>query len=141
MEEKLGVEEMKDGIKISDEVIAVITGVAASETEGVAAVGNGSIASNWAELISGKKNTSKGIRLSVEENKVSVEVQIMVKYGVCIPDVALSVQTNVKNAVEEMTGLSVEKIDVRVTGIKMAAEEKKPQTAHADETADKKESE
>lgn len=141
MEEKMTIEEIKDDVKISDEVIAVITGVAASETEGVAAVGNGSIASNWTELISGKKNTSKGIRLSVEEDKVSVEVQIAVKYGVCIPDVALAVQTNVKNAVEEMTGLTVAKIDVRVTGIKTEPEEKKAQAAHTDEPADKKESE
>ncbi len=115
----------KDSVKISEEVVASITGVAAAETEGVASVGGNSIASNWAELISGKKNNAKGIKITMNEDVVELEVLLTVKYGVSIPEVAANVQFNVKNSVEEMTGLKVEKVDVRVTGIKTSGEEKK----------------
>ncbi|MBQ2941710.1 MAG: Asp23/Gls24 family envelope stress response protein [Clostridia bacterium] len=127
MEEKDLVNTSGDSVKISDEVISVITGIAASETEGVASVGVGSIASSWAELISGKKgkNPSKGIKAELTETGVNIEIQIVVKYGVSIPEVASNVQYGVKNAVEEMTGLTVEKVDVKVVGIKTVAEEKK----------------
>ena len=125
MEEKDIMNTKGDCIKISDEVIAVIAGIATTETEGVASVGAGGIAANWTELISGKKNNSKGIKVEIEEKNVSIEIQLVVKYGVNIPEVASSVQYAVKNAVEEMTGLSVEKIDVKVIGIKTVAEEKK----------------
>lgn len=125
MEEKELMEEKKDTLKISDEVVAVITGVAASETEGVFSVGTGSFASGWTELLSGKKNNAKGIKVVMGEGSVTIEIQLVVKYGVRITDVAASVQENVKNAVEEMTGFTVEKVDVRVVGIKAAPEVKK----------------
>lgn len=125
MEEKELMEEKKDTLKISDEVVAVITGVAASETEGVFSVGTGSFASGWTELLSGKKNNAKGIKVVMGEGSVTIEIQLVVKYGVRITDVAASVQENVKNAVEEMTGFTVEKVDVKVVGIKAAPEVKK----------------
>lgn len=125
MEEKELMEEKKDTLKISDEVVAVITGVAASETEGVFSVGTGSFASGWTELLGGKKNNAKGIKVVMGEGSVTIEIQIVVKYGVRITDVAASVQENVKNAVEEMTGFTVEKVDVRVVGIKASPETKK----------------
>lgn len=134
MEEKEIMEEKKDSLKISEEVISVITGVSASETDGVVSVGSGSIASNWTELISGKKNNAKGIKISMGDNTVAIEIQLVVKYGVRITDVAAAVQENVKTAVEEMTGLSVEKVDVRVTGIKAVQAENKP--AEEDEKKD-----
>lgn len=125
MEEKELMEEKKDTLKISDEVVAVITGVAASETEGVFSVGTGSFASGWTELLGGKKNNAKGIKVVMGEGSVTIEIQLAVKYGVRITDVAASVQENVKNAVEEMTGFTVEKVDVRVVGIKASPEAKK----------------
>ena len=125
MEEKELMEEKKDTLKISDEVVAVITGVAASETEGVFSVGTGSFASGWTELLGGKKNNAKGIKVVMGEGSVTIEIQLVVKYGVRITDVATSVQENVKNAVEEMTGFTVEKVDVRVVGIKASPEAKK----------------
>ncbi len=125
MEEKELMEEKKDTLKISDEVVAVITGVAASETEGVFSVGTGSFASGWTELLGGKKNNAKGIKVVMGEGTVTIEIQLVVKYGVRITDVAASVQENVKNAVEEMTGFTVEKVDVKVVGIKAAPEVKK----------------
>ena len=125
MEEKELMEEKKDTLKISDEVVAVITGVAASETEGVFSVGTGSFASGWTELLGGKKNNAKGIKVVMGEGSVTIEIQLVVKYGVRITDVAASVQENVKNAVEEMTGFTVEKVDVKVVGIKASPEAKK----------------
>ncbi len=125
MEEKELMEEKKDTLKISDEVVAVITGVAASETEGVFSVGTGSFASGWTELLGGKKNNAKGIKVVMGEGSVTIEIQLVVKYGVRITDVAASVQENVKNAIEEMTGFTVEKVDVRVVGIKASPEAKK----------------
>ena len=112
MEEKDLMNTSGDSVKISDEVIAVISGIAASETEGVASIGASSIAANWTELISGKKNNSKGIKVEMTDGGCNIEIQIVVKYGIRIPEVASGVQYGVKNAVEEMTGLKVEKIDV-----------------------------
>ena len=136
MEEKELMEEKKDTLKISDEVVAVITGVAASETEGVFSVGTGSFASGWTELLGGKKNNAKGIKVVMGEGSVTIEIQLVVKYGVRITDVAASVQENVKNAVEEMTGFTVEKVDVRVVGIKASPEAKKEE-AEKEETKEK----
>ena len=135
MEEKELMEEKKDTLKISDEVVAVITGVAASETEGVFSVGTGSFASGWTELLSGKKNNAKGIKVVMGEGTVTIEIQLVVKYGVRITDVAASVQENVKNAVEEMTGFTVEKVDVKVVGIKAAPEVKKEEAEEPKEKA------
>lgn len=129
-------EEKKDTLKITDEVVAVITSVAASETEGVFSVGTGSFASGWTELLGGKKNNAKGIKVVMGEGSVTIEIQLVVKYGVRITDVAASVQENVKNAVEEMTGFTVEKVDVRVVGIKAAPEVKKEE-AEKEETKEK----
>ena len=70
MEEKDIMNTKGDCIKISDEVIAVIAGIATTETEGVPSVGAGGIAANWTELISGKKNNSKGIKVEIEEKNV-----------------------------------------------------------------------
>lgn len=70
------------------------------------------------------------------EGSVTIEIQLVVKYGVRITDVAASVQENVKNAVEEMTGFTVEKVDVRVVGIKAAPEVKKEE-AEKEETKEK----
>lgn len=136
MEEKEIMEVKKDSIKISDEVVAVITGVAASETDGVYSVGTGSIASNWTEIISGKKNNSKGIKIVMGENTVSVEINLTVKYGVRISDVAKAVQENVKSSVEEMTGFTVEKVDVKVVGIK-AEQAAKPEVKADKEDGEK----
>lgn len=129
--------EKVDGIEIAEEVVAVITGVSASETEGVAQVGSGSLASNWTELISGKKNNAKGIKILMGEGNVSIDIQIVVKYGARIPDVATLVQENVKNSVEEMTGINVTRVDVNVVGVKTAsAKEKKESLKESVEVQD-----
>ena len=112
-------EEIKtedDGIKISDDVVSVITGVAVSEVSGVAGMAGG-FAGGISEVFSGKKNLAKGIKTEINEKNVKIDVNIIVEYGSRIPDVAFEIQNRVKKAVESMTGLKVEEVNVHVQGV------------------------
>lgn len=105
-----------NGIKISDDVVAVIAGVAVSEVPGVAGM-SGGFAGGISEVFSGKKNLAKGIKVELSENNAKIDVNIIVEYGSRIPDVAFEIQTRVKKAVESMTGLNVEEVNVHVQGV------------------------
>lgn len=105
-----------EGIKISDDVVAVIAGVAVSEVQGVASMA-GSFAGGISEVFSGKKNMAKGIKVDVTETTAKIDVNIIVEYGSRIPDVAFEIQNRVKKAVENMTGLKVEEVNVHVQGV------------------------
>ena len=105
-----------DGIKISDDVVAVISGVAVSEVPGVAGMAGG-FAGGISEVFSGKKNLAKGIKVDVTDNNTKIDVNIIVEYGSRIPDVAFEIQNRVKKAVESMTGLNVEEVNVHVQGV------------------------
>ena len=105
-----------DGIKISDDVVAVIAGVAVSEVQGVASMAGG-FAGGISEVFSGKKNMAKGIKVDVTETSAKIDVNIIVEYGSRIPDVAFEIQNRVKKAVENMTGLKVEEVNVHVQGV------------------------
>ncbi|MGI6405222.1 MAG: Asp23/Gls24 family envelope stress response protein [Syntrophaceticus sp.] len=102
-------------IRIADEVVAVIAGLAATEVEGLAGM-SGGLAGGFAEIL-GRKNLSKGVRVEVGEKESAVDIFVIVEYGVKIPDVALKVQENVKNAIESMTGLKVVNVNVHVQGV------------------------
>ena len=108
-------------VNISDEVISVIASIAAAEIKGVAGMAGGAIG-GFAELI-GKKNPSKGVKVVKEEDKLTIDLSIIVEYGAKIPDVAWELQDKVKNEVESMTGLSVETINVSVDGVNVPANE------------------
>ena len=75
------------------------------------------IASGISEVFSGKKNLAKGIKVEVSENIAKIDVNIIVEYGSRIPDVAFEIQNRVKKAVESMTGLKVEEVNVHVQGV------------------------
>lgn len=105
-----------NGIKISDDVVAVISGVAVSEVPGVAGMAGG-FAGGITEVLSGKKNLSKGIKVEVGEKETKIDVNIIVEYGTRIPDVAFEIQNRVKKAVETMTGLTVLEVNVHVQGV------------------------
>lgn len=105
------------GIKISNDVVASIAGVAVSEVPGVYSMAGG-IAGGISEVFSGKKNLSKGIKVEVGEKDTKIDVNIIVEYGVRIPDVAFEIQGRVKKAVETMTGLKVSGVNIHVQGIK-----------------------
>ena len=113
-------EEIKsgnEGIKIADDVVAVIAGMAISEIQGVAGM-SGGFAGGISEVFSGKKNLSKGVKVDVVENRAKIHVNIIVEYGTRIPDIAFEIQNKVKKAVESMTGLNVEEVNVNVQGVK-----------------------
>lgn len=104
-------------IRIADEVVAIIAGLAATEVEGV-----GSMAGNITnELVSklGMKNLSKGVKVELEENSTNVEVALNIAYGYSIPEVSAKVQDKVKTAIETMTGLSVNVVNVRIASVDM----------------------
>ena len=112
-------EEIKsenDGIQISSDVVAVIAGVAVSEVRGVAGMAGG-FAGGISEVFSGKKNLAKGIKADINDGKAKLDVNIIVEYGSRIPDVAFEIQNRVKKAVENMTGLVVEEVNVHVQGV------------------------
>ena len=105
-----------EGIKISNDVIAVIAGVAVSEVPGVYGM-SGGFAGGISEVFSGKKSLSKGIKVDTDEKEVKIDVNIIVEYGTRIPDVAFEIQNRVKTSVENMTGLKVEEVNVHVQGV------------------------
>ncbi|MCR5438803.1 Uncharacterized conserved protein YloU, alkaline shock protein (Asp23) family [Selenomonas sp. WCT3] len=102
-------------IRIADEVVSIIAGLAATEVEGIAGM-SGGIAGGIAEML-GRKNFAKGVKVEVGEKEAAVDLYIIVKYGVRIPDIALAAQENVKQAIETMTGLSVVEVNVHVQGV------------------------
>ena len=116
-------EGTNDGIKISNDVVAVIAGVAVSEVPGVASM-SGGFAGGISEVLSGKKNLAKGIKVVATEKNAKIDVNIIVEYGVRIPEIAFEIQTKVKKAVETMTGLKVTEVNVHVQGVNTNIEKK-----------------
>ena len=110
-----------EGIKISDDVVAVIAGKSASEVAGVYNMAGGLGITE----VFGKKNLSKGIKVEINEQKVKIDVNIIVEYGARIPDVAFEIQNRVKKAVESMTGLNVLEVNVHVQGVNTEIKETK----------------
>ena len=92
-------ESTENGIEISNDVIAVIAGVAVSEVQGVASM-SGGFAGGITEVLSGKKNMAKGIKVEKTENTAKIDVNIIVEYGSRIPDVAFEIQNRVKKSVD-----------------------------------------
>ena len=104
-------------VKIADEVVAIIAALAATETDGVSSMA-GNITN---ELISklGEKKLSKGVKVDVLEGVVTVSLALNLKYNYSIVDVTAKVQERVKSAIENMTGLEVADINIRVAGVEM----------------------
>lgn len=102
-------------IHIAEEVLAAVAAAAAMEVKGVSAMA-ANFGTDIAELL-GKKNQAKGVRIQVEEDKVSVELAIMMAYGNTIPEVGKAVQENVKTTMESVTGLEIASVNVSVAGI------------------------
>ena len=114
--ETLKIHEEEIGeVHISNEVVSIIAGLAATEVEGVAGM-SGSITGDLVELL-GKRNLSKGVIVEVGEEAVSLNLALIISYGASIPDVCKNVQEKVKNTVETMTGLSVQDVNIKVAGV------------------------
>jgi len=110
-------------IKITDEVVAIIAGIAATEVAGVTGM-SGGIAGGIAEAL-GRKNLAKGVKVEVGEKEAAIDLFIIVDYGFRIPEVAWTIQEKVKNAVEEMTGLNVVEVNIHIQGVNIEREHKK----------------
>lgn len=108
--------EITGDIKISDDVVATIAGIATEEIGGVAGMYS-SFAGGIAEKLGAKKSPGKGVKVEIEESAARIDIYIVVDYGAKIPDLAWAVQENVKNNVETMTGISVEKVNIHIEGI------------------------
>ena len=111
-------EELNMGeVQIADEVVAIIAGLAATEVEGVA-----SMAGNITNELVGKlgmKNLSRGVKVAVSENEVTVELSLNMAYGYSIPKTSAKVQERVKSAIDNMTGLSVSEVNIHIAGVDM----------------------
>ena len=124
MEENINEEfEMEMGIvKISDDVVGVIAALAATEVAGIVGM-SGGLVGEITEILTTKKSLSKGVKVNVGESSATIDLFMVVEYGIKIPEVAMQVQENVKKAVESMTGLTVSDINIHVQGISLPKQE------------------
>lgn len=128
-----------NGIKIAEDVVAKIAGIAASEVKGVYSM-NGGFAGGISEMF-GKKSFSKGVKAQVTEKDTILDLYIIVEYGARIPDIAWEIQNKVKTAVENMTGLKVLEVNIHVQGVNVPKDEKlKEEKASAENTEKQAES-
>ena len=107
-------------VQIADEVVAIIAGLAATEVKGVASM-YGNITNELVAKL-GMKNLSKGVKIQVVDGKVSVDLAINMDYGYNIPEVTSAVQERVKSAIETMTALDVEDVNIRIAGVNLEEE-------------------
>lgn len=113
-------EDQLGEIQIADEVVAITAGLAATEVEGVSSMA-GNITNDIISRL-GTKNLSRGVRVFMDNRKVSVDVALNISYGYSIPEVSAKVQEKVKNAIETMTGLDVACVNVRIAEVCMKDE-------------------
>lgn len=102
-------------VRIADDVISMIAAISATEVEGVAGM-SGNITSDLISKL-GVKNLSRGVKVTIAEEKVSIELSLELKYGISLPKVCANVQEKVKASVEMMTGLTVDEVNIRIAGI------------------------
>lgn len=104
-------------VKIADEVVAIIAGLAASEVKGVASMA-GNVTRDLIEKL-GVKSLSKGVRIQVEDGEVRVAMNINMNYGYNVPDTCTEIQDKVKTAIETMTGLTVSEVNIKIASVVM----------------------
>ena len=107
-------------VQIADEVVAIIAGLAATEEDGVDSMA-GHITNELVGKL-GMKNLSRGVKIDVTEEHVCVDLSLYLKYGYNIPEVSAKVQDRVKNAIENMTGLTVLEVNIKIAGVNMQEE-------------------
>lgn len=117
MSEQLKQQNREDKIRISEEVIATIAGIAASEIENVASMSGGFVDGIAGML--GRKTPGKGIKVEMKEDQVTIDLAVVMQYGCKIHEVARQMQKRVREAVEDMTGLEVLNINVSVLGVSL----------------------
>lgn len=108
--------EIANNLIISEDVIGIIAGIAAAEVEGVSGMTLG-LVDGINQILGNNKKYSKGVKIELDGNNVVIDLYVIVKYGVRIPDVAFSIQNSVKTQVETMTGLNVQSVNINVQGV------------------------
>ena len=116
--QELNKEESIGIVKISDEVVSVITAIAAEEIHGVMEFQHG-VSNNITQIFKGKKSNCKAVKVTLEDDRATIDLDLSVEYGINILDVVAQVQENVKKTVEAMTGLVVSSVNVFVQNIYM----------------------
>ncbi len=116
---------------IANEVVAIIAGVATSEVPGVAAMSSGIMDDITTSL--GMKSSKRGVKVEIAEDTVNITISIVVDFGVRIPDIAQQIRTKVIDAVETMTGLTVNTVNIYVQGINVKKEAKEAKTQNVEE--------
>ena len=112
-------DENLGSVQIADEVVAMIASLAATEVDGVSAMG-GNITNELMSKV-GVKNLTKGVKVEVIGSSVKVELVVLLEDGYNIPATSQKVQERVKNAIENMTGLTVTDVNIRIAGVNMNA--------------------
>lgn len=118
MNEQLKEQNREDKIRISEEVIATIAGIAASEDENIASMSAGFVDGIAGML--GKKTPSRGIKVEMKEDQVNIDISVIIQYGCKIHEVARNMQGRVRKAVEDMTGLKVTNVNISVLGVNLS---------------------
>ncbi|ERI91331.1 alkaline shock protein 23 family protein [Clostridiales bacterium oral taxon 876 str. F0540] len=116
MEENIKEEVDMGIVKISDEVVGVISGLAATEIKGIVGM-SANLVGGITQILTGKKNLSKGVKVIVGESSATIDLFVVVEYGVKITEVCKQVQDNVKKTVEAMTGLVVSAVNIHVQNV------------------------
>lgn len=124
VDESINNVEIATNLNISEDVIGIIAGLAASEVEGIAGMTLGFV-DGINQILGGNKKYSKGVKIALDGKKVNIDLFVNVKYGVKIPDIAWAAQNAVKTSVENMTGLEVSAVNINVQGITFEKDEKK----------------
>ncbi|MBC8590572.1 Asp23/Gls24 family envelope stress response protein [Wansuia hejianensis] len=110
-------------IKISNDVVSIIAGVASTQVEGVAGM-SGGITGGITDML-GMKNLSKGVKVELGEREAAIDVFIIAEYGSNITEIGKKVQESVKNSIETMTGLQATEVNVHIQGVNTPREGKK----------------
>ncbi|AUS09645.1 Asp23/Gls24 family envelope stress response protein [Laceyella sacchari] len=120
------VESNGGSIRITDGVVAVIAGLAAAQTQGISSMSSG-MTEGIKKRVSGKGNM-RGVQVVVQDTQASIDLRVIVQYGCRINEVCHRLQQDVKQAVENMTGLEVTRVNVRVDGVDWTREKRGSQT-------------
>lgn len=116
--------ETENTIKIANDVVATIAGIAASEIEGVVGM-SGGIVGGIGQML-GRKQLTKGVKVEIKDDSAFIDISIIVEYGSKIPDIAKQIQDNVKESVVTMTGLNIGAVNVHVQGVAFPQPEAEP---------------
>ncbi len=120
-------------VHIAENVIAIIASISATSVKGVAGM-SGGIAGGFTEAL-GKKNLSKGIKVDIKDDVITINLTIVVDYGYKIPDISWEVQDVVKNMVETMTAMTVCRVDIHVQAVRFPEDDKQKNPADSEDNA------